>query len=140
MVCHIGSGDYCMHKSLPSPTRGFTVIELMVVLAVIGLLMGVVVPRYFQHIDRAKESTLKHNLFVLRDAIDKYFADNGKYPESLVALADAKYIRAVPEDPITQRKDGWTLVAPTNKDLDGVYDVKSSAPGNARDGSAYAQW
>jgi general secretion pathway protein G len=120
--------------------RGFTVIELMVVLAVIGLLMGVVVPRYFAHVDRAKESTLKHNLFVLRDAIDKHFADTGKYPESLAGLAQAKYIRAVPEDPMTGRKDSWTLVPPANADLGGVYDVKSSAPGRARDGSAYAQW
>jgi general secretion pathway protein G len=131
----------CSMVQRPQPSkRGFTVIELMVVLAVIGLLMGVVAPRYFAHVDRAKESTLKHNLFVLRDAIDKYFADTGKYPESLVTLAQAKYIRAVPEDPITGRKDAWTLVPPADKSLGGVYDIKSSAPGTARDGSAYAQW
>jgi general secretion pathway protein G len=120
--------------------RGFTIIELMVVMAVIGLLMSVVVPRYFKQIDKARESALKQNLYVMRDAIDKHFADRDRYPETLDALVAAKYLRRIPEDPLTQRVDSWVLVAPENKALGAVYDVKSGAAGKASDGSVYASW
>ncbi len=112
----------------------------MVVMAVIGLLMSVVVPRYFKQIDKARESALKQDLYVMRDAIDKHFADRDHYPETLEALVAAKYLRRIPEDPMTQRIDSWVLVAPENKALGLVYDVKSGAGGKASDGSAYASW
>jgi general secretion pathway protein G len=120
--------------------RGFTIIELMVVMAVIGLLMSVVVPRYFKQVDKAQESTLKQNLFVLRDAIDKHYADKEHYPENLAALVEGKYLRRVPVDPLTGRSDSWVLVPPENKSLGGVFDIRSGASGRATDGSAYASW
>lgn len=120
--------------------RGFTIIELMVVMAIVALLASVVAPRYFRHIDKARESVLHQNLFVVRDAIDKYYADTGKYPASLQALVDAKYLRALPEDPLTGRTDTWRIVAPANKELGNLYDLHSAAPGMASNGTAYASW
>jgi len=120
--------------------RAFTIIELMIVMAVIALLASVVTPRYFKHVERAKESTLRQNLFATRDAIDKYFSDTGKYPETLQALVDAHYLRALPEDPISGRNDAWLIVAPANADLGAVYDLHSAAQDTSSDGSRYANW
>lgn len=120
--------------------RGFTLVELLVVLAVLGLLVSMVAPRYFGNVDKARESVLRQDLAQLRDAIDKHVADTGRYPDTLEELVTKKYLRAVPVDPITERKDSWTLVPPENKDMGGVFDVRSSAPGHARDGTAYASW
>jgi general secretion pathway protein G len=119
---------------------GFTIIELMVVLAVLALLVSVVTPRFIRHVEKARESVLRQNLFVLRDAIDKYSADNGRYPASLQVLADTKYIRRVPEDPITGRNDSWVLVMPSSQSQQGIFDIRSGATGSAQDGTAYASW
>ena len=78
--------------------RGFTLVELLVVLAIIGVLLGIALPRYFGSEDRAKEAVLKENLYRMREAIQHYYADKGKYPEQLEALAAEKYLRAVPLD------------------------------------------
>ena len=120
--------------------RGFTVIELLVVLAAIGLLLGVAAPRYVAHLDHARETVLRQDLRQLRDAIDKFYGDQGRYPANLEELVKQRYLRALPEDPITQRVDSWRVVAPTNGAAGAVFDVHSGAPGNARDGSAYAGW
>lgn len=126
------------------PGRGFTIIELLVVMTVIALLLTIAAPRYFQQIDRAKEATLKENLHVMRDAIDKYRSDKGVYPGSLQQLSDHRYLRAVPVDPITERAD-WLAIAPpaaagSTAEGKGVSDVRSSARGRATDGSDYAKW
>lgn len=120
--------------------RGFTVIELLVVLAAIGLLLAVALPRYVQHVDAAREVALKHNLRALREAIDKYHADRGRYPESLQELVATHYLRQVPEDPITRRGDGWRTLAPAQGAGGRVQDVRSGAAGKASDGSDYADW
>ena len=120
--------------------RGFTLIELMVALAIVALLLSIVVPRYFGSITRAEESVLKENLHSLRDAIDKYFADTGRYPDSLEQLATKRYIRMVPEDPITQSSATWVVVAPADAKLGAVYDIKSSAKGVGRNGKPYEEW
>jgi type II secretion system protein G len=120
--------------------NGFTIIELMVVLAVLALLVSVVTPRFIRHVEKARESVLRQNLFVLRDAIDKYSSDNGRYPDNLQVLADKKYIRRVPEDPITGRNDSWVLVMPSSQSQQGIFDIRSGATGNAQDGTAYATW
>jgi len=120
--------------------RGFTLIELLVALANIALLLTIVVPRYFGSLTRADEAALKENLFVMRDAIDKHFADTGRYPASLEELAMKKYIRAVPTDPLTQSTASWVVVPPTDTQLGAVYDVRSGAKGTARDGRPYEQW
>lgn len=125
-----------------TPTRrpGFTLIELLVVLAIIATLLMLAVPRYFASQDRAREAVLKENLFQMRDAIGKYYGDKGKYPESLETLASEKYLRAVPLDPITESSSTWVVLAPQDLTQSGVADVKSGAPGQALDGTNYADW
>lgn len=120
--------------------RGFTLIELLVVMAVIGLLLSISVPRYFGHVDKAKETVLREDLTQMRDAIDKYMGDNGRYPDTLDDLVVKRYLRKIPVDPITERADTWTIVPPQNKELGAVYDVKSGARGRAHDGSDYTSW
>jgi len=120
--------------------RGFTLIELLVALTIIALLLSLVVPRYFGSLARADEAVLKENLYLLRDAIDKHFADTGKYPASLDELASKKYIRSVPADPITQSQTTWVVLPPSDPTLGAVYDIKSGAKGAGRDGKPYEQW
>jgi general secretion pathway protein G len=122
------------------PRRGFTLIELLVTLTIIGLLLSIVVPRYFGSLTRADEAALKENLYLMRDAIDKHFADTGRYPASLDELALKKYLRSVPIDPFTQTQSTWIIVPPADTQLGAVYDVKSGAKGIARDGRPYEQW
>jgi general secretion pathway protein G len=120
--------------------RGFTLIELLVVLAIVALLLSIAVPRYYGSLDKSKEVVLKENLFQLRDAIGKYHADKGKYPESLDALASDRYLRKVPLDPITESAATWVVVPPADPQKSGVFDVKSGAPGKAIDGSEFSTW
>jgi len=120
--------------------RAFTLIELLAVLAIIALLLAIAVPRYFGSLDRSKEAVLKEDLYQMRDAIDKYHGDRNKYPPTLDALVSDKYLRRIPEDPITGSSATWIVVAPEDPDAGGVYDVRSGAPGRASDGSAYRDW
>ena len=120
--------------------RGFTLIELLVVLSIIALLLTIAVPRYFGSVDRAKEATLRQDLSVMRDAIDKYYGDRGKYPDSLDTLAQKHYLRAVPVDPITQSSQTWQTQPPPEGLAGSVYDVHSGAPGKGEDGTPYADW
>src|SRR6188472_1835633 len=92
--------------------RGFTLIELLVVLAALALLLGLAVPRYIEHVDRARETVLRQNLAALRDAIDKFNADRGRYPADLAELARERYLREVPRDPVTDRSDTWVVAPP----------------------------
>ena len=119
---------------------GFTLIELLAVLAIIAMLLTIAVPYYFSSIDRSKEAVLRENLNQMRDAIGKYYADKGKYPESLDVLIAEKYLRKVPVDPVTESNATWIPVAPENPQSGGVYDVRSGAQGNALDGTAYVEW
>jgi general secretion pathway protein G len=120
--------------------RGFTLIELLVVLAVLGTLLTLALPRYFSSIDKSKEAVLKENLYQMREAISRYHADKGKYPETLETLAADKYLRKVPLDPVTESPATWIVVAPEDPANGGVWDVRSGAPGKALDGSEYLQW
>jgi general secretion pathway protein G len=119
---------------------GFTLIELMIVLSIVGLLLTIALPRYFGSIDRSKEAVLKENLFQMREAISRYHSDKGRYPESLDSLAADKYLRKVPLDPVTDSIATWIVIAPEDPQKGGVYDVKSGAQGKATDGSEFAQW
>ncbi len=121
-------------------SRGFTLIELLVVLAIIATLLTLVAPRYFGSLDRAKAATLKENLHIIRDAVDKYFADTGKYPDGIDALVKANYLRKLPVDPVTERSDTWIVIPPVDTKLGGVYDVKSGASGKAPDGTPFQQF
>ena len=120
--------------------RGFTLGELMVVMAIIALLLALALPRYFKQLVMCRDTILKQDLAVMRDAIDKYHGDTGRYPDSLDALVSARYLRSLPVDPITERPDTWQIVAPSGGDAGSMYDIKSGAPGTAHDGSAYADW
>ena len=119
---------------------GFTLIELLVVFSILALLVTLAVPRYFGSIDRSKEAVLKENLNQMRDAISRYHADKGSYPDSLDALSAHRYLRRVPLDPITESSATWLIVQPDDPRRGGVYDVRSGAPGRARDGTEYLQW
>jgi len=122
--------------------QGFTLIELLVVLAILATLLTLATPTYFQHVERAKEAVLRENLATTRQAIDQYHADKGTWPESLEALVEARYLRTVPRDPITESNETWLLQPPPEPDAStnggGVYDLKSGAEGNTQDGTPYA--
>jgi general secretion pathway protein G len=120
-------------------SRGFTLIELLVVMAALGVLLAVSAPRYIEHVDRGRETVLRHNLAGLRETIDKFYADRGRYPKDLQELVTERYLRQVPVDPVTDRADSWILVPPQGMQ-GAVFDVRSGAVGKARDGSTYASW
>ncbi len=105
--------------------RGFTLIELVVVISIIGLLLSLAAPRYFASIERSKEAVQQQNIHALRDAIDKFFGDTGRYPESLEELVGKRYLRSVPVDPLTERSD-WIALPPPDPNLTGVYDIRSA--------------
>ena len=124
---------------------GFTLIELMVVMSLIVLLASIGLAVYANSVIRAKESVLKEDLFRMRDAIDQYYADKGKYPGSLQDLVSDKYLRAIPADPFTNSADTWREIPsepdPTNPTAQpGVYDVRSGSEQKALDGTNYADW
>lgn len=122
------------------PECGFTLIELLIVMAIIGTLLSIAVPRYFHSLRHARETVLKQDLSILREAIDKYYADLNQYPEKLPDLADKHYVRAVPVDPFTKLDDTWTLIASEDPDHPGVRDVHSGAADLASDGTPLASW
>ncbi|HSD54083.1 MAG TPA: type II secretion system protein [Burkholderiales bacterium] len=117
--------------------RAFTLIELLVVMAIIATLLTIALPRYFGSVERSKEATLKQSLAVMRDAIDKHYADTGRYPDALEELVSKKYIRALPVDPVTDSATTWIVVPPAEGKKGNVYDVRSGAPGKASDGTAF---
>ena len=128
------------HAVTPSRLIGFTLIELLVVMAIIALLLTIAVPRYFHSTDRAKEAVLKQNLAQMRDAIDKYHGDRGRYPDALEDLVTGKYLRRVPPDPMTENAQTWVPVAPEVSGNGSVFDVKSGAQGTALDGTPFRDW
>lgn len=119
---------------------GFTLIELLVVMAIIATLLSLAAPRYIGNVDKAKEAVLRENLASLRDVLDKHYADTGKYPAALDELVTRRYMRKIPLDPITDSNRTWIVVPPADPQKGGVFDIRSGAPGKARDGTAYLEW
>ena len=119
---------------------GFTLIELLVVMAVIATLLTLAVPRYFASIEKSREAVLQANLALMRQTLDKYYGDKGRYPDALDDLVANKYLRSVPTDPVTESNATWIVIPPAQPELGGVYDVRSGAEGTARDGSPYVDW
>jgi len=165
-----------VRRTLRRP-RGFTLVELLVVLAILALLLTIVSPRYIHHVDRARETTLRSQLRVMREAIDKFEGDQGRLPPSLQELVDRNYLKSIPLDPVTDRSDTWITLNPEELDADrklhrsekyssdpasttdpvpnpappvtgderlrsatAVADVRSGAPGNGADGTAFRDW
>ncbi|HYA65208.1 MAG TPA: prepilin-type N-terminal cleavage/methylation domain-containing protein [Burkholderiaceae bacterium] len=153
--------------AVPSPPihrRAFTLIELLVVLAIVALLLTIAAPRYIQHVERARETALRSSLKVMRDAIDKFQGDQGRWPQNLDELVARSYLKAIPVDPITEKRDTWMALsesdllamaanspgAPTNSAVAsanvpvqsgaGMADIRSGASGNGTDGTPYQQW
>lgn len=130
--------------------RGFTLIELLVVLAVVALLLSIVAPRTVDYIERAREATLRATLKEMRSALDQFEADQGRPPATLDDLVRLRYLRELPVDPMTDRRDGWLAVRaadaradenPSGASLpDGVVDIRSGAEGVGRDGTPYGDW
>jgi general secretion pathway protein G len=120
--------------------RGFTLIELLVVMAIIAVLLTIAVPRYFHALERSRETVLRQDLAVLREAIDKHYGDLGQYPDSLGALVERHYIRAVPIDPITSSAESWEMVVSDDPDHPGVRDVHSGSDAMATDRTPYREW
>jgi len=125
--------------------RGFTLVELLVVISMISILATMGVVQYRNSVQRTRETTLRHDLFEMRDVIDQYYADKGKYPSSLDALVSDGYMRKIPLDPITNSSDTWQTVPaeadPGNPSSEpGIYDVKSGATGTALDGTAFSDF
>ncbi len=121
--------------------KGFSLIELMIAISIIGILASVAQPNLLKAITRAKEASLRKSLFTFRDVIDQYYGDHGKYPDSLEALADSKYIREVPKDPFTKSSASWIILSPEGEeDEGGVYDVHSGSYLVSLDGTPYNEW
>ncbi len=129
---------------LRTSDRGFTLVELLVVMSLIVLLAGMGLSTYQNSVRRSQEAVLKENLFRMRDAIDQYYADKTKYPATLDALVSDGYLRAIPKDPFTQAVDWMTTPAepdPQNPTAEpGIYDVHSASEQTALDGTKYSEW
>jgi general secretion pathway protein G len=128
----------------PGRERGFTLIELLIVVALIGILATLVIPTLKDTPRKAKEAVLKEDLYTLRDVLDQYFSDKGKYPQDLQTLVDEGYLRAIPVDPFTKSADTWqTETASVEEDSEGtggIYDVHSGSSESALDGTTYSEW
>jgi len=127
-------------QSTRHPRRGFTLIELLIVMAIIGMLLALVVPRYFHTVTHARETVLRQDLSILREAIDKYYADLNQYPDTLAALVDKHYVRSVPVDPFTKLDDSWTVILSEDPDHPGIRDLHSGSDQPAADGTPLNSW
>lgn len=120
--------------------RGFTLIELLVVLGIVALLLTIATPRFFPNLDKARETVLADNLRNTRLVIDQFFADTGRYPQSLEELVERKYLASMPYDPITESTSTWQLKPPEDPELGAVHGIRSGAPGLGRNGLPYSEW
>ena len=126
-----------MKKDIRAEQLGFTLIEMLVVLAIVGMLLTIAAPRYFHGVERSKEVVLETSLRRLRSTIDEFYGDTGRYPDNLEQLVDLRYLRELPVDPVTESSKTWILVPPQNAP-GKIYNVKSGATGNDSTGRPYS--
>lgn len=137
-----------MARRIPSGSRGrrgFTIVELMIVLTVIGILLSVAVPIYQKALVRSNETVLRSNLFTLRTMIDEYTYDKQKAPQTLQDLVDAGYLRQIPIDPMTKSSDTWKVImedalSSTSQSEPGIFDVRSGSDRRSLEGTNYSEW
>lgn len=134
-----------LRQQMKNRNQGFTLIELLIVMTIIGILASISVPNYRWGIIKAKEAVLREDLYNLRTTIDQFYADQGKYPDSLQDMVDKKYLHDIPKDPFTNLKDTWAVVAPPppgeGQEVKGsVYDVHSGSDLIGTNGTAYNEW
>jgi general secretion pathway protein G len=132
--------SYQRISNVNAAKNGFTLVELLVVLSILALLLTLATPKYFTSIERAKDASLKESLHTLRESLDKYYADNGKYPNTLDDLVEHQYIRKLPLDPITEQSTTWILVPPEPPVEGDIYDIHSGSKATAKDGTKYSDW
>ena len=123
-----------------SRSRGFTLVELLVVMVVIGMLLTLAVPRYFKSLEHSREAVLRQDITTLRESIDRFYGDTGKYPETLQSLVDKHYLRAIPVDPMSRAADTWVVLHAEDPEDTGIKDIHSGAQGNDSRGQPYASW
>jgi general secretion pathway protein G len=122
----------------PEKSAGFTLLELLVVMTIIGTLLTIAVPRYFRSLEHSRQVVLRQDITTLRETIDRFYGDTGKYPESLAVLVERHYLRAIPVDPITKSAETWILTRAEDSEDNGVKDVHSGAEGEGEHGVPYA--
>lgn len=125
--------------------RGFTIVEMIIVMTIISIIMSLAIPVYQKSLVRAKESVLKNNLFTMRTVIDEYTYDKQKAPQDLRDLVDAGYLRSIPVDPMTGRADTWRVImedslASVNQSEPGIYQVLSGSTNKSLEGTSYSEW
>ena len=122
--------------------RGFTFIEMLIVVSIVGILATIALPSFQHAVTKAREAALKENLFVLRDVIDQYYADQERYPPTLAELVEKRYLRGVPLDPMTGKRDSWTFVTVTDEQgqENGIVDVHSGSEQAGLNGVPYKEW
>jgi general secretion pathway protein G len=130
------------HEPRTTNQRGFTFVEIMIVLVIIGILLTLAQPSFSTSVQRAREAALKENLFIMREVLDQHYADHGEYPPSLEALVEKRYLRRIPKDPITGSEATWVLIQDQNEDGTeaGIFDIKSSSEQVGMDGTAHNTW
>jgi general secretion pathway protein G len=146
MERRIQNGEPSMTPPRRTPGRfGFTLIELMIVMAIIAVLMSVAIPIYSRSIQRSKESVLKNNMFTLRTVIDEYTYDKQKAPQTLEDLVSDGFLRQVPIDPMTGSSDSWKIIMEdgtntVNQTEPGIFDIRSGSDKTSLEGTPYSDW
>lgn len=129
-----------MSGKLKNCQQGFTIIEMLTVIAIIGILATMAVPSFQRSVIRAKEASLRSSLFSLRDVLDQYYTDHGNYPPTLQELVEKRYIRNIPRDPFTRSSETWILIPPQDPELTGIWDVHSGSRKISLNGTPYNEW